>query len=218
MIEFTEVQSKESLGTVELKDGKLEASFPLQSMVDAWRRQGKSAEEFMEFYGGDGWSNGYIVSQEVDGKPAEDAPAEEPAPEKEVQVKKLATFAQGEEELSPITVIEKLRDLVAADVESDPERGPAGEEANEQMENYVELIHEAKTDEDVKDIIVDILEEVPIEDYDGAEDIVTFLKGFVSDEKAEPAEAEKAEGEEPAKPAAEETKTLRYKFPSPLKK
>jgi len=209
VIEFVEVQSKESLGTVELKDGKLVASPPLQSMVDAWLRQEKTPEAFVEFYGGDGWSNGYILSQEVEGKPAEEAPAEA------TEELRVATFAQNEEELSPVTVIEKLRDLVAADVKADPERGQAGVEANRQMELYVELITEAETDEDVKDIIEDILEEVPIADYDGAEDIVQFLQGFLGQEQAEPAEAE----EPPAKAEAEEpAKTLRYNFPSPIKK
>lgn len=211
MIEFIEVQSKESLGTVELTDGKLQASPVLQSMVDSWLRQEKTPEAFMEFYGGDGWSNGYIYSQDAKGKPAEDVPAEPSAEE----LRTRAFAKSGSEELSPVAVVEKLRDLVAEDVDGDPERGYAGVEAKEQMDNYVELITEAVADgdqDDVHDIIEDILEEVPIEDYDGAEDIVQFLKGFLGQDEMD----EDAVPQEPAK--EEPVKTLRFNFPRPIKK
>lgn len=198
MIEFVEVSSGESLGRVELKDGKLSAPMHLQSMVEAWLRRGKAPEEFMEYYGGDGWSNGYIYSKEVSGEGR--AVEEEPAPEAELRV---AKFAQNDKELSPVTVIEKLRDIVVADVKADTERGFAGEEAIREMDLYVQLINDAETDEDVRDIVEEILEEVPIEDYEGAEDIEEFLKTFIGDD------------EEPAK--EEPAKTLRV-FPRPLKK
>jgi hypothetical protein len=101
--------------------------------------------------------------------------------------------------------------------------GAAGAEVMREMDMYVEVINAAETDEDVTDIINDILEEVPVADYDGAEDIVQFLEGFVGKEKSEPADAEKTEGEAPAKaedPAKKEdpVKTLRYNFPGPIKK
>lgn len=203
MIEFIEVQSKESLGTVELTDGKLVGPVHLRSMIQAWMRQDKAPEEFMEFYSS--WSNGYIESKAVEGKPFEDeSPAEE---------LRVAAFAQNDEELSPVTVIEKLRDLVAADVDADPARGYAGVEAKEQMENYLELITEAVTsgsEEDVRDIIEDVLEEVPVEDYDGAAEIVQFLKEFTgeSDESDEPAETETLSVQKP--------RTI--SFPRPIKK
>lgn len=180
MIEFVEVSTQESLGTVELKDGKLICPAHLQSMVDAWMRQDKSPEEFMDFYGGDGWSNGYILSKLVEGKPSEDESSTEEPPAEKLRA---ATFAQNDKVLSPVTVIEKLRDLVAADVDADPERGYAGVEAKQQMDNYLELITEAveaKSEEDIRDIVEDILEEVPIADYEGAEDIVQFLRSSLA--------------------------------------
>ncbi|WP_457966865.1 hypothetical protein M1E17_09265 [Arthrobacter sp. D1-29] len=206
MIEFIEVQSKESLGTVELKDGKLVGPIHLQSMIQAWLRQEKSPEEFMEFYGGDGWSNGYIYSQVASGE-AKAAAEEVPVEEMRARIR---TFAQNDEELSPVTVVEKLRDIVAEDVKAHPEVGAAGAEVMREMDNYVELITEAETDEDVRDIIEDILEEVPVADYDGAEDIVDFLEAFLEGGE-KPVKEEKPAKEEPAK-------TLRVTFPRPIKK
>ena len=70
MIEFKEVSTGEAVGNVDLLDGKLKADPALQSIVDAWERQDKTPEEFMQFYGS--WSNGYLESAET----ADDAPAE----------------------------------------------------------------------------------------------------------------------------------------------
>lgn len=182
MIEFTEVSSGESLGTVELKNGKLTGPVHLQSMVQAWRRQAKSPEEFMEFYSD--WSNGYIMSKAVEGKPSEDVPPADKL--------RVAVFAQNDKELSPVTVIEKLREIVYADVDADPERGYAGEEAKEEMDKYLEWINEAETDEDVKEIIESLLDEVPVEDYSGAEEIMPFLKEFTGGSDNEPAKPETA--------------------------
>ena len=63
IIEFITIQKK-ILGRAEQTDGKVVATTPeIQFLLDGWLADGKSEEEFMEYF--KSWSSGYMASYEV---------------------------------------------------------------------------------------------------------------------------------------------------------
>lgn len=174
MIEFTEVSTGGSHGTVELKGGKLITRGYLSSRVQAWLRQGKTPAEFMEYYSD--WSNGYVMSKTVEGTGGSGA-AEEDEPEK--RNVRTRTFATKGEDLTPVGAVEQLLEIIYADVEAHPEMGFVCEEIKYEADKYLEWIKEADSEEDVRKIIESLLEEIPVSDYEGAEYLEEYFKSLL---------------------------------------